>query len=214
MQIAVKLIVAVFILCSCRVENTNALSTDQTSREFALNSELPSEISKFLTANADKWSLPKPSDFNQDLLSYLSDLSKDDDEICPHFVRGDFTMDGKEDFAIILIDEQSANEDSTEHNAPYLVVFNNYQEETIPIVVLKTGLYEEEPVKSVIYSDHKNGILSYLKNANLCDRNVIDIVYFEKSSFLVYWDQASKSYQFLNHLDENLCETIKGENTQ
>lgn len=80
-----------------------------------------------------------------------------------------------------------------------------------PNIIYKTGDYKDESVKTVIYDQYNEGIISYIKKGKVCEKEVIDIVLPEKSSFFVYWNSKKAKYEFLNYLDDNLCEKIGNE---
>lgn len=171
--------------------------------------EIPLQIQQYITENQEKWSEVGLDDFDNDFKIFLEDYSEHEKKpLCPNIIVGDFTNDGNEDFAIIVKDKKEENKDSNY----VLLVFNDYLTDAISVEkVVREGAYKEGLIKSVVYSTEENGILSYLEKGNICGVSVIDINYFEKSSFLAYWDKEKKKYQFLNYLnypDDVLCTIV------
>lgn len=204
-----KLFGICFLFCFCSFKNTGKGKADRTSPDLESSCEIPLEVEEYLMENTNTWSRLDLNDFNKELVSYLFDsINQENRQVCPYFVYGDFTNNGKEDFAIILKNTKEEIDGNGNYMFPYLLIFNDFKENIEPHIVYKTGLYKDEYVKTVIYSDEEHGVSSYLRKGNVCGTNVIDIIYFEKSSFFVYWDNENKTYQFLNYLDENLCEKV------
>lgn len=182
------------VLISCNFKNIEE-QTDDLGFDFI--SQVPLEVDEYMRLNTHEWSYLTLNDYNSAFLDDLMTMFSMSEENYPFMLHGDFTMDNKEDFAIILKDKT---------NIPYLVVFNNYKDNISPIPVLKTGEYVDEDDMSVIF--HQDGVLTYLEGSTTCDKNVIDLIYYEKSSFFVYWDATLKEYRILNYLEEDMCDIV------
>jgi hypothetical protein len=168
-----------------------------------IESEIPNEIKTYIDSNSDfemlaekDLKLVKEQVQSSSILTYM---------------KGDFNQNKIEDFAIILRYKRYKNDEYTNYNFPFLVIFNDYKNGVVPNVVYKTGDYAEEDIKTVIYDQFEEGIFSYLKKGNVCDKEVIDIVIPEKSSFYVFWNPRNKKYELLNYLDEDLCIKMNNE---
>lgn len=213
MHYASKLLGICFLLGFLSCKNSERKAVNKSESLLESNCQIPVEIDRYLKEHVDQWSAVELSDFNEELVSYLRIASqRDKSDKCPYFILGDFTNDGKEDCAIILRNKTYKVDEYGEYKFPFLLVFNDYKKSVEPNVVYKTGEYKNEAIKTVILSEQNDRILSYLSNGNICGTKVIDVNYFEKSGFFVYWDQQSNSYQFLNYLDEGLCEKVTATN--
>ncbi len=199
-----------FLSTNCK--NSKQYKVNNNKSNVEINCKIPKRVQEFLKKNSKQWDKVDLKDFNRELLHFLSDsIQSNNNQNCPYSIFGDFTNDGLEDYAIILKNNNYTVKGLEDYKFPFLVIFNDYKNKLEVNIIRKTGLYEADDIATVIDSNKENGILSYLKNEKICGINIIDIIYFEKSSFFVYWNENSKTYEFLNHLDTNLCERIKGE---
>lgn len=198
------------LFCSCKKQSNNKVTNDNNN-EITLDSNcsIPVEVKNYLDENSDTWSRIDINDYYKELEVFLlSYMKSENNKVCPYALYGDFDNDENEDFAIIVKNKKMKDLD----NNLSLLIFHNYKNKFIhPYIPTRDEKYKSQSlITSVIYSRKEYGILSYLEKGNICGINTIDIIYFEKSSFFVYWDKNNKTYQFLNHLDTNLCEKIKG----
>jgi len=206
-QIIIILIFILFTNCKKEQDKSIAIRVDQdvlSKKVIENENEIPNEIKTYIDSNSDfemlaekDLKLVKEQVQSSSILTYM---------------KGDFNQNKIEDFAIILRYKGYKNKAYTNYSFPFLVIFNDYKNGVVPIVVYKTGDYAEEDIKTVIYDQFEEGIFSYLKKGNVCDKEVIDIVIPEKSSFFVFWNPNKLSYEFLNYLDEDLCQ--KSSNNQ
>lgn len=162
--------------------------------------DIPDEIRSFV-ASSKEFELLTEKDLK--LIRKFVDSS-----ICPTYTKGDFNFNGKEDIAIVVRYKGYKNEEYASYIFPFLLIFNDYKDGIEPIIVYKTGDYANEDIKTVIYDQFEEGIFSYLKKGNVCDKEVIDIIIPEKSSFFVFWNPIKLSYEVLNYLDEDLCQKL------
>jgi len=195
--------------CKKQTDNKTVKNNNVTAKK---NSQIPSEIQNFINKNQENWSNIDLDDFNKELIAFL----KQNHNLNPQYIKGDFSNNGKEDFAIILKNKQYKVDTYGNYKFPFLLVFNDYKNSIKPIIIYKTGAYKNDPVSTVIYSESDYGILSYLEQDIICNMNVININYFEKSRFLLYWDKEKNNYQFLNYLDypkSTLCDILTNKKT-
>ncbi len=189
------------LLIGCKYNNQNDSSQLLSDNFIQIKCDLPEEIHNYLLNNKDQWEEVSVKDFKH------IDLKEEE---CPMYTKGDFNHNGKEDFALIVRNKNYKIAEFQNHCFPFLLVFNDYQnkETQNPVVIYKTGDYENETIKTVIYDQFEEGILSYLETERICDKEVIKIKIPEKSTFYVYWNEQSNQYYYLNHLDHNLCDKI------
>jgi len=206
LKVFVVLVLLLFFSCK-KLTNNKITNNNNNVVNLKKESQVPSKIKKFITKNKDKWSKVSLDDFNKELVVFLKQKNNSN----PQYIKGDFSNNGKEDFAIILRNKKYKVDTYGNYKFPFLLVFNDYKNSIKPIIVYKTGAYKNNPVSTVIYSESEYGILSYLEKGAICNMNVININYFEKSGFFVYWDKEKNNYQFLNYLDypkTTLCNII------
>ena len=181
----------------------NAVSSKQKEESNQFDSIIPKEIIDYISRHTDEFELIHLNEFNN-----IKDFI--DDAICPTICFGDFNKNGKDDAGIILRYKKYKNEDYPDHIFPFLVIFNDYKEQLNPVIIYKTGDYKDEPIKTVIFDQFENELFSYIKKGEVCDKEVIDIVIPEKSSFFVYWNDQKSQYEYLNYLDDNICDRVAG----
>ena len=162
--------------------------------------DIPQNILEYLNSSKD-FSLLSKKDFNL-INEYIRNID------CPISVIGDFNNNGQKDFAIIVRYNKYNNPIYKGYIFPFLLIFNDYEKGVDPYIIFKTGDYKNEDIKTVIYDQFNEGIFSYLKIGEVCEKVVLDIVIPEKSSFFIFWNSNNSKYEFLNYLDENLCEKI------
>jgi len=188
-----------FISCNI-VSSKQELQQNEDSNQS--DCIIPKEILDYLYLHPDEFKLIH---LDEELDIIKNDIS---DGICPTICFGDFNQNGKEDAGIILKYKKYKNEDHPNYVFPFLVIFNDYKEQLDPIVIYKTGDYKEEPIKTVVYDQFENKLFSYIKKGEVCNKEVIDIVIPEKSSFFVYWNAQKSQYEYLNYLDDNICDRV------
>lgn len=211
----IKKIIILFVLfslCNCKKEQRKLSNLEN----FAVNKsvtggtkyecELPNEIKIYFDTH-NEFELLSEND-----LSLINEFI--DSSICPIYLKGDFNDNNLEDVAIIVRYKGYKNREYGDYRFPFLIIFNDYKNGLSPHIIYKTGDYKDESVKTVIYDQYKEGIFSYIKKGTVCDKTVIDIIIPEKSSFFVYWNSKKSSYEYLNYLDENLCQNISDNNSK
>ncbi|NJM80346.1 MAG: hypothetical protein HC854_13365 [Flavobacterium sp.] len=165
--------------------------------------DIPDEVRSYIESNKE-FEFLKDKDLNL-IIDYLEPTS------CPTYTKGDFNNNGKEDIAVIVRYTGYKSQENGSYTYPFLIVFNDFKDGIKPNIIYKTGDYKDEIVKTVIYDQYDEGIISYIKKGKVCEKEVIDIILPEKSSFFVYWNLKKSKYEFLNYLDDSLCEKINNE---
>ena len=196
-----------FLSCKNKKENSNNYVAKLKSY-----CQIPLEIENYLKENKEDWSKMDLDDFDKELLDYLSGhLEYEDNQSCPYFVYGDFNHNEEKDFAIIVVNK---NKEDEEKDYASLLIFHDYESNfSPPYIPLKDVVDTERAmIKSAIYSVREYGILSYLEKGDICGISVVDINYFQKSGFFVYWNKEKKKYRFLHGYEtkEILCDIITG----
>ncbi|WP_306169341.1 hypothetical protein [Halomonas sp. MMSF_3323] len=182
---------------------------DEPAAVRGIHCDMPREVEQYLTNNTERWSVVERNEFDSELLTYLSVAAQRENSVsCPYFIRGDFTDDGDEDYAVILQNIGSVADGPGGYKIPFLLIFNGDRDNADPYVVYRTEVYRNEERKTVIKTEVGDGILSYLSSGSVCDREVVIVNNFEKSSFFTYWDQQNGSYQVASYSDEELCEKV------
>ena len=202
-QITIILIFILFTNCKKEQEKGIAISVEKdvlSTKVIENENEIPNEIKTYIGSNSDFEMLAEKD------LKLVKEQAQSSSILT--YMKGDFNQNKIEDFAIILRYKGYKNKAYTNYSFPFLVIFNDYKNGVVPNVVYKTGDYAEEDIKTVIYDQFEEVIFSYLKKGNVCDEEVIDIVIPEKSSFFVFWNPNKLSYEFLNYLDEDLCQKL------
>ncbi|WP_310555885.1 XAC2610-related protein [Flavobacterium sp.] len=193
----------IFSLFNCKNEKDKSIVISREQESISTNaieSEIPHEIKTYLDSNNDFEILTEKD------LKLINEQVKNTSILT--YLKGDFNQNKIDDFAIILRYKKYKNDIYTNYNFPFLVIFNDYKNGVVPNIVYKSGDYAKEDIKTVIYDQFDEGIFSYLRKGKVCDRKVIDIVIPEKSSFFVFWNSNKLSYEFLNYLDEDLCQKL------
>jgi len=183
-------------------ENISNKKTDTISISKKKECDIPQEIISYISSSKE---------FELLLLKDLKLLKEYvNTPLCSICARGDFNHNGNEDIAIIVRYKGYINEAYPNYNFPFLIIFNDYKNGVKPIIIYKTGDYSDESEKTVIYDQFEEGIFSYIEKAKVCGEEVVRIVLPEKSTFYVYWNSNKSVYEFINSLDEDFCEKIKG----
>ncbi len=199
------MLIVLFLQLNCKKTEEISNVENKKMDSLTVNSvkskcDIPTEIQKYLSSN-DEYELLTEKDLKL-IKEYINS------SICPTYIKGDFNFNGKEDVAVVVRYKGYKHKSYPNYNFPFLIIFNDYNDGIKPNIVYKTGDYENESEKSVIYDQFTDGIFSYIKSGKVCDKEVINIVIPEKSTFFVYWNQNKSKYEFLNHLDDDLCEKI------
>lgn len=204
----ILIILSILTLINCKKGQENKTTLNKETNTLSKvdikdQCNLPEEVRRYIESNKEYEFLP---DDDLKLITEYLNLS-----ICPIFTKGDFNNNGKEDVAIILKYKGFKSDEYKNYVYPFLIIFNDYMDVIKPNIIYKTGDYKDEPVKTVIYDQYNEGLISYIKKGKVCEKEVVDIVLPEKSSFFVFWNQKKEKYEFLNYLDDNLCEKINNE---
>lgn len=202
------IILALLTLFNCKKAQDNKLILKEETivlpkKNVKDKCDIPEEVRSYIESNKQYEFL-----IDNDLKLIKEFL---DSSFCPTYTKGDFNYNGKEDIAIIIKYKGYKSEEYEGYTYPFLVIFNDYLDGIKPNIIYKTGDYKDEPVKTVIYDQYNEGIISYIKIGKVCEKDVIDIILPEKSSFFVYWNLKNSKYEFLNYLDDNLCKKINNE---
>lgn len=187
-----------FLFVCCKgspSEATNLVDKENPTE----NCKIPTQILNYIKKNEDNFKL---IDVNKEL-KLVHDFINE--KTCPIIVKGDFNQNGNEDIALILRYTEYKIPEYKNYDFPFLVVFNDYEKQIKPIIVYKTGDYENEDIKTVIYDQFENGIFSYIQNGSVCNKDVIDIIIPEKSTFHVIWNDQTQQYEYFNVLDTIDC---------
>ncbi len=196
------LLFSFFILIGCKNNASNG-TIQQEEKSNQYDCVIPDEVINYISSHSDEFKLINA---NEELIP-LDDFVPSGE--CPIMCFGDFNGNGKEDVALILRYRGYKNPDYPDYIFPFLVVFNDYKEQITPFIIYKTGDYEDESIKTVIYEGEGNGKLSvYLEKGQTCNKDVIDIIYPEKSAFFVFWNNQTLQYELLNYLDDDICEEV------
>lgn len=190
--------ILLFLFASCKgspSEATNLVDKENPNG----NCKIPTQILNYIKKNEDNF---KFIDVNKEL-KLLHDFINEN--TCPIFIKGDFNQNGIEDVALILRYTEYKVSEYKNYDFPFLVVFNDYEKEVKPIILYKTGDYADEDIKTVIYDQFENGIFSYIQNGSVCNKDVIDIIIPEKSTFHVIWNDKTQQYEYFNVLDTIDC---------
>ncbi len=144
-QITIILIFILFTNCKKEQDKSIAIRVDQdvlSKKVIENENEIPNEIKTYIDSNSDfemlaekDLKLVKEQVQSSSILTYM---------------KGDFNQNKIEDFAIILRYKGYKNKAYTNYSFPFLVIFNDYKNGVVPIVVYKTGDYAEEDIKTVI----------------------------------------------------------------
>lgn len=213
LEIMNKLFIFLCLLLICCKNNSsnNVTQQDALSEKDTIiyNCVIPNGILDYISSHSSEFEF---LDMEQDLRAIEEYI---DSNKCPITCFGDFNLNGKEDFAIILKYKGYKSPDYPNHVFPFLVVFSDYKEHQIPSIVYKTTEYQKDPIRTVIYEQHegKGEMLTYLRKGVACGKEVVDIIYPEKSTFFVFWNDRNSQYEFLNYLDEDICEKVNSKNT-
>jgi hypothetical protein len=191
-----KKLILLFILTTVSCKGILAKNNEiQKNINAKYRCEIPKEIQEYMQNHENDFAY---IDIDKEM-NLLKEFSLKND--CPVTSRGDFNNNGKEDFAIILRYSVYKNPNYKNYKFPFLVIFNDYKEKIEPTIIYKTGNYQNEDIKTVIYEQFEDGIYSYINTENLFDKDVIEIIIPEKSIFYVYWDNNEKKYSYVNSLD-------------
>jgi len=194
-----KLILLFLFFIGCNSVSSNKILQENEANLF--DCVIPEEILNYVSHHLTEFEF---IDLKEGLNPIQDDIQ---DCECPIMCFGDFNQNGKEDVAIILKYKKYKNIDFPNYTFPFLVVFNDYKEQVIPNIVYKTGDYKDEPIKTVIYDQFEGNLFSYIKQGKVWDKDVIDIIIPEKSSFFVYWNTQTSQYEYLNYLDDEVIQS-------
>lgn len=199
-----KLIFLSLLLFTCCSNNSTSKTLQKDKGLLQYDCVIPDEILNYISSHPEDFEL---LDVSQDLKSIEEYLKSDE---CPITCKGDFNQNGKEDFAIILKYKRYKDSNYPNHIFPFLVVFNDYKDTVTPYIVFKTGGYKDDPIKTVIYEQNEGTgeMLTYIEKGYELNRDVIRIIYPEKSSFYMFWNNQTLEYEFFNYLDEHIGENI------
>lgn len=186
-----------FFVFSCKGSNSETLAEKDIATDKC---NVPALVLNYLKQNESKFKFIDETKELNLLKDFLSTNT------CPTIAYGDFNNNGNKDVALILRYTGYDAAEFKNYSFPFLVVFNDYEKEVKPIIVYKTGDYQNEDIKTVVYDQFEDGIFSYIQKGNLCDKDVIDIIIPEKSSFFVMWNEQKKIYEYFNILDEVDCD--------
>ncbi|GIZ15873.1 hypothetical protein [Capnocytophaga catalasegens] len=162
---------------------------------------IPNNVLAYIQSNKDFELIDIQKQFSEDFWNYYRIQKK---SLCPIVCYGDFNYDNEKDIAVIVNYKEYKSGTYPKHIFPFLVIFHSYEKEIkTPYIVYKTDDYKEETVKSVIYDQFENGIWSYIQTGQKNEKDIVEIVIPEKSSFYVYWDDIKKQYRYRNSLDDD-----------
>lgn len=146
---------------------------------------LPVQIMNYLEQQKDKFKL-----IDEKELNLLQDFIKPDASAT--VVYGDFNNNEQKDVALILRYTGYQSTGYKKYVFPFWVIFNDYEREIEPQIIFKTGNYRDEDIKTVIYEQFEDGIFSYIQKGNLCEKDVVEIIIPEKSTFYLMWNDQKQ----------------------
>ncbi|GAA0872264.1 hypothetical protein GCM10009117_14110 [Gangjinia marincola] len=200
---------SVLITFSCK--NTSTSKTENVEKEALITKsevldkfqneicELPENIKNYFNTNSNTW---EPITINEiNLLDKPIDQTKTN---CLISTTSDFDRNGEMDFAIIARRLDELVDGYGDHKFPFLLIFNDFKTSkasTQPYVIKKDANAQDGQINTIIYDQFDTGIITYLQNTDQCNKNMLEVILPEKSSFFVFWDTQDQRYNYRNALD-------------
>lgn len=194
-----------FLLAACPKKQAPLLSSDETALpnttiqdSFHPLCEISKNIIAYVDANKDVFTIiDVEKRFSKKFWEYYRTHQG---KGCPVICYGDFNTDGQQD-AALMIDYKGVGDRTYPDNTPFLAIFHSYETKVEkPIIIYQLDSYKDHN-HSVIY-EQPEGIECYIETRKRNGKDIINLILPEKSGFLIYWNEDTYRYRYINVLDE------------
>jgi len=160
--------------------------------------KIPKNIASYIEANQDTFTpIDIEKRFSKEFWEYYQIHQG---EGCPIICYGDFNTDGQQDVAL-MVDYKGVGDITYPDNTPFLAIFHSYETKVEdPVIIYQLDSYKEHN-HSVIY-EQPEGIECYIEKGKRNGKDIINLILPEKSGFLIYWNEDTYRYRYVNVLDE------------